>query len=137
MGKIYTKNFHIMDTIEPKQGQRCFVLGCWTEKVKLIGCQLGLLCEDGNGIEIYINVSYNDNHDSKENFKALKVDYLFYAQRDAYAQPIGIEDILITQMLPKGDYFRVSKTEPVYIKVGVVSPKTSQMYDAFINLYYR
>ena len=137
MAKLLTKNFHIMAGIEPDQGQRCFILGCWKEKARLIGVQLGLLCEKGNGTEIYICVSYNDNHDSKDNFKDLKVDYLFYAQRDAYQEPPGIADILSWQMLPQGEYFEVSKDKPVYIKVGIVSPKTSQKYDAFVNLYYK
>ena len=150
VSKLNTVNFHRMEGIEPEQGQRSFILGCWRpkkvnfilrwlglKKTKLIGVQLGLLCEKGNGTEIYICVSYNDNHDSKDNFKDLKVDYLFYAQRDAYAEPPGIADILSWQMLPQGEYFEVSKDKPVYIKVGIVSPKTSQKYDAFCNLYYK
>ena len=137
MAKLKTKNFHIMDTIAPKQSQHCFILGCWRpRKAKLVGAQLGLLCEQGNGIEIYICVSYGDNHDSRDNFKSLKVDYLFYAQRDAYSQPSGIDDILLTQLLPKGDYFTVSRDKPIYVKVGVVSPHSTQKYDAFANLYY-
>ncbi len=138
MAKLYTKNFHIMEPIQPRDGQRCFILGTWKpqSEVRLIGVQFGLLCEKGNGTEIYICVSYNDCHDSKDNFKTLKVDYLFYAQRDAYQEPPGIADILSWQMLPQGDYFPVSKGKPVYIKVGIVSPKTSQKYDAFVNLYY-
>ena len=137
MSKISTKDLHIMETISPEQSQHCFILGCWTEQVKLIGVQFGLLCEKGNGTEIYICVSYNYNHDSKDNFKDLKVDYLFYAQRDAYQEPPGIADILSWQMLPQGEYFEVSKDKPVYIKVGIVSPRTRQKYDAFVNLYYK
>ncbi len=139
MARLKTKNFHIMDTIAPKQGQYCFILGCWKpqNKIRLIGVQFGLLCEEGNGIEIYICVSYNDKHDSRDNFKDLKTNYLFYAQRDAYSQPSGIDDIIVTQMLPQGDYFSVSKDTPVYIKVGIVSPHSTQKYDAFCNLYYK
>ena len=137
MSKLYTKNFHIMEGVKPEHGQHCFILGCWSEQAKLVGVQFGLLCEEGNGIEIYICVSYNFNHDSWDNFKALKVDYLFFAQRDAYRQPSGIADMLVSQFLPEGDYFEVSETKPVYIKVGIVSPKTSNKYDAFANLYYR
>lgn len=138
MGKVFTKNYHIMEVITPEQGQHCFVLGYWQpKKVKLVGAQLGLLCEVGNGIEIYICVSFNDNHDSQDNFKALKTDYLFYAQRDAYVQPAGIDDIIVTQMLPEKDYFLVTKDSPVYVKVGIVSPHSTQKYDAFVNLYYK
>ena len=139
MAKLNTVNFHIMAGIRPDESQRCFILGTWKpqSKVRLIGVQLGLLCEKGNGTEIYICVSYNDKHDSKDNFKDLKIDYLFYAQRDAYQEPPGIADILSWQMLPQGEYFQVSKDKPVYIKVGIVSPKSIQKYDAFVNLYYK
>lgn len=138
MAELKTKNFHIMERIEPAQKQRCFVLGYWRpKKIRLIGCQFGLLCEEGNGVEIYICVSYNDSHDSQDNFKTLKTNYLFYAQRDAYLQPAGIDDILSFQMLPQGEYFKVSKDHPIYVKVGVVSPNSTQKYDAFVNLYYK
>ena len=145
MGAILTRNFH-SGLRSTKAGERnIYLLKKWTSTVRLIGVHFGLLCyptggtifKKVDGIEIYICVSRNPDVNKKDNFLILKQDYLFYAQRDAYGKCIGIKDLLDWQMLPTGDYFPVSKADPVYIKVAVSNiSKESAQYDAWCNLYF-
>jgi len=141
MAELHTKNFHIIEKVKAKAG-KLFVLAKWEPEntLQVVGAQLGLLCCVGSGWELNICVSRSPNLRAEEYedfYVALRRDYLLYAQRDAYNKCSGIADMVDWQMLPAGEYFLVSKENPVYIKVGVNNFNSVALeYDAFVNLYF-
>jgi len=114
MAEVFTKNFHIVEKAKP-HSCKSFVLAKWEPETehRIIGVQFGLLCILGIDWELYINVSRTPNLKPQKFFVGLKKEYLFYAQRDAYHKPSGINDILVTEFLPCGSFFVVSKDNPV------------------------
>ena len=139
MGETYTQTFHIMEEIESGE-KKAFVLDKWApeQRLKIIGVDMGLLCDVGVGWEIYIAVARTDIVAVDDNWASLKKDHLFFAQRDAYSPCTGITDLTKTIMLPANDYVSVHKSNPLYVKVGVInSRETSNKYDAWVTFYYQ
>ena len=139
MGEVYTETFHIMEKVEPQE-RKAFLLAEWApeRRLKVVGVDMGLLCDIGTGWEIYIAVGRTPAAEVDDNWASLKKDHLFFAQRDAYALCTGITDLTKLIMLPNGDYVSVRKTNPLFIKVGVTNcNKECLAYDAWVTFYYR
>lgn len=141
MKEVLHKNFHILESVPPGEGNRkkMFILEAWKppQDIWLIGCAIGLLCVKSDNFEIYLAVSKNPELEPRKYLVGLKKDWLFYQQRDVYTYSTGINDLMSYQFLPEGHGFLIKKDEPIYIKVGAVNLTIGPAeYDAFCNLYY-
>lgn len=141
---VHTFPFHRMEPVE--KGRRfAYRLATFVPDAPagVIGATLGLLT---NGIpdhtvgcvELYIAVTRNAAEpDPARNWEQLKRDFVFYLQRDVYAEPTGAGDLTQTFMLPAETSVHVSKEAPLHVLVGVgnMLPYDTD-YDAFGCLYY-
>lgn len=141
---VFTFPFHRMEPV--KKGKRiAYRLATFAPDApaRVIGATLGLLtngiADHSEGcVELYLAVTRNAAEpDPARNWEQLKRDFVFYVQRDVYAEPTGAGDLTQTVMLPAGTFLHASRDAPLHVLVGVgnMLPYDTD-YDAFGCLYY-
>ena len=144
MNAVQVFSFH---TMRPVAGNTRIAYRLATFKpgqpARVIGATLGLLtnsiADHSQGcVELYLSVTYDSEEPSAHrNWESMKRGFVFYLQRDVYAEPIGADDLTRVTWLPEGDFFPVSLERPLHVHVGVGNMLPYETdYDAFGCLYY-
>jgi len=106
------------------------------KEIFLIGATIGLLCFTTNRAELYLSISKDPDYKGGY-FTGLKKNFLFYAQRDQRAPPVGQNDLIKEVWLPAGSGFYCKPGEKLYFKCGAMNKSGRDIiYDIFATIYY-
>ena len=144
-GELKRWHFHIMEDLAPGDRKAFRLDSFYPDKpVKIVGAHMTLLtCSIQShlqaNVELYLSIS-DKNYQPKcdENWINMKQDYLFYSQRDVYAEATSADDLMQTIWLPEGTYYKAGPDNPIHVYVGAGRwwDKGMTAYDAMGALYY-